>query len=120
MNAGYSELDLGDQGSPWWQSKKEKILDGASIRDFPSPVLVAIHHKSKRAYGPTDNEPPTSDRQPYCLQYATKITEDIVKYIQKECKLQGKLCTGVLIKCREGQKKNKRCGGTQFEDLNLS
>ena len=117
LNTGYSELDQGDQGSPWWKRKQDTTVDDASERGVRSPVLVAIHHKSKRAHGPDEG------LQEYCYQYATKISKEIVNYILKECE-KNELCTDVCVESSdyyqappprsstgEEETKNKRCGG---------
>ena len=106
LNTGYSELDGGDRGSPWWERKHEGTIDGASIREQEVvPMLVAIHHNTDRAHGPHFGA------QEFCLQYATKITRRIVQYIELEC---GKslVCSedGLLFKCSEEEEKNRRCG----------
>ena len=116
MNTGYSELDRGDRGSPWWERKKEGTIDGASIREQEVvPVLVAIHHNTERAHGPT------ADPKNVCLQYATKINKKIVQYIESECN-KNVLCSevGVLFKCSEEEEKNRRCGRLQKSRFKLN
>ena len=106
LNTGYSELDGGDRGSPWWERKREGTIDGASLRQQDVvPMLVAIHHNTERAHGPKFGS------QKFCLQYATKITKRIVQYIELECG-KNEVCKedGLLFKCSEEEERNRRCG----------
>ena len=122
LNTGYSELDQGDRGSPWWERKKEGTIDGASVREQEIvPALVAIHHNTKRARkGPTE-EIQSRSQQLYCQQYATKITKKMVQYIKWECD-KSPICTkdghGLLYKCSEEEEKNRRCRRFFTDDKN--
>ena len=105
MNIGYSELDEGDEGNPWWERNEDGIA-GASLDSY-QPVLIAIQHNWRHAQGPSPQQ------QQYCLQAATKITKNIIDYVKKECN-NDNLCSGVCIK---GRKRKLRCRGTITKPL---
>ena len=104
---GYTELDEGDAGNPWWFMKgvveEEEEVEGAASLRPPEPVLIAIHHNVRRAEGITSDEGQT------CLQYATKITSEMIDYLEKECE-DDKICKGSLSIIGRS---TKRRGGIQ-------
>ena len=118
---GYSEFDEGDEGNPWWESN-ERIADalvgkaGVSTRKSYQAVLIAIQHNSKHAQGPS------AQQRHYCQQAATKITKNIVDYVENECN-NDERCSGVCIKrVRKIGRKNRnakdRCRGAMSTPFN--
>ena len=99
LMTGYTELHRGDAGNPWWKATEDEQIEGASSRIELRPLLIAIHHNVKHGNGPSTNP------RHYCYQYATKITKEIVGYIQKECE-KDRACTDITFK-RRG-KENRR------------